>query len=85
MRAIEAFGRLGTATRRGRRAADAPATRAACCRPTTCSRSGSRPSARTRARRGCGWTSSSTVSWSEDVEYAIERLLGSMQAPVLSR
>jgi hypothetical protein len=27
----------------------------------------------------------STVSWREDVEYALERLLGSMQAPVLSR
>jgi len=27
----------------------------------------------------------STVSWKEDVEYAIERLLGSMQVPVLSR
>src|SRR5436190_801497 len=27
----------------------------------------------------------STVTWKEDVEYAIERLLGSMQAPVLSR
>lgn len=27
----------------------------------------------------------STVSWKEDVEYAIERLLGSMQVPALSR
>lgn len=27
----------------------------------------------------------STVSWKEDVEYALERLLGSMQAPVLAR
>jgi GNAT superfamily N-acetyltransferase len=27
----------------------------------------------------------STVSWKEDVEYALERLLSSMQAPVLSR
>lgn len=27
----------------------------------------------------------STVSWKEDVEYALERLLASMQAPVLSR
>jgi GNAT superfamily N-acetyltransferase len=27
----------------------------------------------------------STVSWKEDVEYAIERLLGTMQSPVLSR
>jgi GNAT superfamily N-acetyltransferase len=27
----------------------------------------------------------STVTWKEDVEYAIERLLSSMQAPVLSR
>jgi GNAT superfamily N-acetyltransferase len=27
----------------------------------------------------------STVTWREDVEYAIERLLGSMHAPVLSR
>jgi GNAT superfamily N-acetyltransferase len=27
----------------------------------------------------------STVSWREDVEYALERLLGSMQAPALSR
>ena len=26
-----------------------------------------------------------TVSWKEDVEYAIERLLGSMQTPVLAR
>jgi len=26
-----------------------------------------------------------TISWKEDVEYAIERLLGSMQAPVLAR
>lgn len=26
-----------------------------------------------------------TVSWKEDVEYALERLLGSLQAPVLSR
>jgi GNAT superfamily N-acetyltransferase len=26
-----------------------------------------------------------TVSWKEDVEYALERLLGSMQAPVLAR
>ncbi len=26
-----------------------------------------------------------TVSWKEDVEYALERLLGSMQAPALSR
>jgi GNAT superfamily N-acetyltransferase len=27
----------------------------------------------------------STVSWKEDVEYALERLLGTMQSPVLSR
>ncbi|MDP9092698.1 MAG: GNAT family N-acetyltransferase [Actinomycetota bacterium] len=27
----------------------------------------------------------STVSWKEDVEYALERLLGSMQSPVLAR
>jgi GNAT superfamily N-acetyltransferase len=26
-----------------------------------------------------------TISWREDVEYALDRLLGSMQAPVLSR
>jgi hypothetical protein len=26
-----------------------------------------------------------TVSWKEDVEYAIERLLGSMQTPALAR
>jgi hypothetical protein len=26
----------------------------------------------------------STVSWKEDVEYALERLLSSMQAPVLA-
>jgi hypothetical protein len=26
-----------------------------------------------------------TITWKEDVEYALERLLGSMQAPVLSR
>jgi hypothetical protein len=26
-----------------------------------------------------------TVTWKEDVEYALERLLSSMQAPVLSR
>jgi hypothetical protein len=26
-----------------------------------------------------------TATWREDVEYAIERLLGSMQSPALSR
>jgi hypothetical protein len=27
----------------------------------------------------------STVTWKEDVEYALDRLLASMQSPVLSR
>ena len=51
----------GAVSRRSRPSA-APATAAdegkhtACCRPTTCSRSGSRPCARTANTRGCGWT-----------------------------
>ena len=55
---------------------------AACCRPTTCSRSASRPCGRTRAPPAAPGHPQTTVSWREDVEYALERLLGSMQAPV---
>ena len=77
--------RRSAAPRDARRPGRRAPTTAACCRRTTCSRSGSRPSARTRARRGCAWTSKTTVTWKEDVEYALERLLSSMQAPVLSR
>ena len=46
VKAIEVFGDA---------AARAPSP-AAWCRPTSCAASASRPSARTRAGRGCGWS-----------------------------
>ena len=65
MKAIEAFG-------------DALRAGPACCRPTTCSRSGFktvRPHQRWPRLR---LELKSVVTWREDVEVALERLLGSM-------
>ena len=73
IRAVEAFGdtRAPAAAGRGRRP-----TATACCRRTTCCGSASRPTGRTRATRGCGWSCKSAVTWRDEVESALERLLG---------
>ena len=69
------------ARRQGHRGLRRPAagSRArACCPRTTCSRWASRRSARTTTTRGCGSSSRTVLTWREDVEVALERLLGSM-------
>ena len=45
----------------------------------------SRRSARTRASRGCGWSCGPRCRWKSDVEYALEKLLGSMSPETLLR
>lgn len=83
VKAIEAFGRteLATGTERDPATADY-----GCLPPADYLRAVGfktvRPHPRTPRLR---LDVKSTVSWREDVEYALERLLGSMQAPVLSR
>ena len=67
VKAIEAFGDLQLAR-------DRPAS----FRPTTCSLSASRRSARTRAIPRLRLELKTALSWREDVEVALERLLGSM-------
>ncbi len=74
IKAVEAFGRTGTD-------AEAASRTPACCRPTSCWRSGSRPSAPHPRTPRLRLDVKSLVTWREDVEYALERLLGSMQVP----
>jgi hypothetical protein len=80
LRAIEAFGRTGSGEAEGNEAADYT-----CLLPADYLRAVGfktvRPHPRTPRLR---LDVKSTVTWKEDVEYAIERLLGSMQ-PALSR
>jgi hypothetical protein len=81
MRAIEAFGRTSAAPPPGRESADyecvLPADYLLAVGFKTV-----RPHPRTPRLR---LDVKTTVTWKEDVEYALERLLSSMQAPVLSR
>ena len=81
VRAIEAFGRTGTAPTPG---GDAPDY--SCLLPAdyllAVGFKTVRPHRRTPRLR---LDVKTTVTWKEDVEYALERLLSSMQAPVLSR
>ena len=81
VRAIEAFGRTGAG--RPEHADDVDYT---CLLPADYLRAVGfktvRPHPRTPRLR---LDVKSTVTWKEDVEYALERLLSSMQAPVLSR
>ena len=50
----------------------------ACCKPTICWRSGFKTVRPHLASRACCLELKTTVSWREDVEVALERLLGSM-------
>lgn len=81
IRAIEAFGRTGSGVPRDPDSADhrclLPADYLLAVGFKTV-----RPHPRTPRLR---LDVKTTVTWREDVEYAFERLLGSMQAPVLSR
>jgi N-acetylglutamate synthase-like GNAT family acetyltransferase len=82
LRAIEAFGRSANGSADELPAGDPHA----CVLPTDYLRAVGfktvRPHPRTPRLR---LDVRSTVSWKEDVEYALERLLGTMQSPVLSR
>lgn len=81
IRAIEAFGRTGSGVPR-----DADSPDHSCLLPAdyllAVGFKTVRPHPRTPRLR---LDVKTTVTWREDVEYALERLLGSMQSPVLSR
>jgi GNAT superfamily N-acetyltransferase len=67
--------------RRSRRSAGSVRTcrpAAAWCPPTSCWPWASRRCGRTTSSRGCGSTCAAPLSWREDMEVALERLLGSM-------
>jgi GNAT superfamily N-acetyltransferase len=80
IRAIEAFGRTGEPD------ADAPDTDLSCLLPAdyllAVGFKTVRPHRRTPRLR---LDVKTTATWKEDVEYALDRLLASMQSPVLSR